>query len=296
MKSFRDEIARHSSQAGAQRAPIMLSAPLLKLLLLATIDCASAAIFPPRSAGLLRLRGGDDDDDDVIMQRLRSQGNVGPLSHEEIVEKLNKVPTFCIMQADGSVISLPDPDAEGEECCTWFIDAEEAKYTLKRVKAANPDLEGLRLQGHGLGDFLTVANGWPIKTDAPLPTTEHRLKLQGPKEVKRLIGPQLLSALASAGLQAGIWQLGVFVAEDLAAASPEGAQILLPIFLSPDDVRAAYEQAGLPPKALENIKVMELRQLLQVMAQGTPDAVNPWRAVQMITSAGNVKLAEELTA
>ena len=47
MKSFRDEIARHSSQAGAQRAPIMLSAPLLKLLLLATIDCASAAIFRP---------------------------------------------------------------------------------------------------------------------------------------------------------------------------------------------------------------------------------------------------------
>ena len=147
-----------------------------------------------------------------------------------------------------------------------------------------------------LGDFLTVSNGWPVKTNAPLPVADHRLKLQGPKEVKRLIGPQLISALQSAGLHAGIWQLGVFVAEDLAAASPEGAQILLPIFLNPDDARAAYEQAGLPSKALENIKVMELRQLLQLMAQGTPDAVNPWRAVQMITSTGNAKLAEELSS
>ena len=83
------------------------------------------------------------------MQQLRSQGNVGPLCREEIIEKMNKVPTFCIMQPDGSVISLPDPEAEGEECCTWFIDAEEAQNTLKRVVAANPDLEGLRLEGHG---------------------------------------------------------------------------------------------------------------------------------------------------
>ena len=73
---------------------------------------------------LLRLRGGADIPDGTgTSTGLR-------LSREEITAKLNRVPTFCIMQGDGSVISLPDPaGAEGDECCTWFLDAAEAQST-----------------------------------------------------------------------------------------------------------------------------------------------------------------------
>ena len=74
----------------------------------------------------LRLRGGDAD-----ALGLKTKANLGKMSREEIIEKLNAVPTFCIMAQDGSVVSLPDPDgAEGEECCTW-VDAGEARAVCK---------------------------------------------------------------------------------------------------------------------------------------------------------------------
>ena len=107
---------------------------------------------------VLNLRGGAED------AAPPAAPSVAPtaLTPEEITEKLNRVPTFCIMQGDGSVISLPDPaGAEGDECCTWFTDAAEAQYTFKRVCAANPELvdEGLRLQTHGLGDVFAMCGG-----------------------------------------------------------------------------------------------------------------------------------------
>jgi len=69
---------------------------------------------------------------------------------------------------------------------------------------------------------------------------------------------------------------------------------LLPIFLNPNDVRAAYDSVGLPAEALSRVKVLELRQLLDMMSQETPDAVNPWRAVRFVASAAATKLAQEL--
>ena len=244
-----------------------------------------------------RLRGGDAGDDELL-HKIKQLGGVGPLSRAEIVNKLNAVPTFCIMQEDGSVISLPDQDgAPGDECCTWFLDAGEAEETLKKVVAANPDLSDLRLVSHGLGDFIMMSSdGWPRQSDSPpsVDPAAPRLKLQGLREVQAALGEQLVTALKSENLSAGAWQAAVFIAEELMQASAEGAQILLPVFLSPHDVQAAYERAGIPAKALEGVKVLELRMLLKHMAEGTPDAVNPWRATQFIASPASLKLAHDV--
>ena len=260
------------------------------LFAFAAIDAVNAASLSHR---MLRLRGGEED---LVEQQLKRQGNVGPLCRDEIVEKLNAVPTFCIMQEDGSVISLPDPEGEeGDECCTWFVDAAEAKSTLRKVVAANPDLSGLKLVSHGLGDFVTMANGWPRKADSPAESGDGpRLKLKPSRDVTSMIGEQLVSALKGAGLDPGLWQLAVFLAEELAQATPEGEQTMLPIFLHPNDVRQAYDKVGIPPEALNRVKVLELRQLLKMMSEETPDAVNPWRAVRFLTSPAAIQLAQEL--
>ena len=97
------------------------------------------------------------------------------------------------MQADGSVISLPDRDGkEGDECCSWFMDAAEARLTLKRVVASNPDLAGLKLQTFGLGDFLVLADGWPRKGAPPSAPDAAVLKLQ-----ERMASPVNCSADSS---------------------------------------------------------------------------------------------------
>ena len=141
-----------------------------------------------------------------------------------------------------------------------------------------------------------MAAAWPRKADAAAaPTDGPLLKLQGLAELKKMIGGQLVQALDAQRLDKGAWQLAVFVAEELAQVSADGgAQVSLPVFLSPHDVRAAYDRYGVPPAALEKVKVMELRQLLAMMLEGTPDAVNPWRAVAFIASPDASKLAQEL--
>ena len=150
---------------------------------------------------LLRLRGGADIPDGT------STGTSLRLSREEITAKLNRVPTFCIMQGDGSVISLPDPaGSEGDECCTWFTDAAEAQYTFKRVCAANPELvdEGLRLQTHGLGQAFEMCGGWPSEEGEA--TTEMTLRIKGPSALLKPVESQLVDALRQQGLDPGSWR------------------------------------------------------------------------------------------
>jgi len=270
---------------------------IIALLAICFASAAASSLSRPLSARLLKLRGGEDDD--PILGRLKKQGNIGPLSREEIAEKLNTIPLFCIMQPDGSVISLPDPAGnKGDECCTFFSDAAEASSTLKKVIAANPGLSGLKLACHGLGDYIKMSDSWPRKAaDASVATVgAPRLKLQGPREVTTAVGPQMVDALKVQGLDPGTWQLAVFIAEELSQSTPEGEQILLPIFLNPNDVRAAFDKLGVPAKALEGVKVMELRMLLQSMSEPTPDAVNPWRAVRFIASPDAVALAQDIEA
>ena len=150
---------------------------------------------------LLRLRGGADIPDGT------GTGTGLRLSREEITAKLNRVPTFCIMQGDGSVISLPDPaGSEGDECCTWFTDAAEAQYTFKRVCAANPELvdEGLRLQTHGLGQAFAMCGGWPREEGEA--TTEVTLRIKGPSALLKPVESQLVDALRQQGLDPGSWR------------------------------------------------------------------------------------------
>ena len=150
---------------------------------------------------LLRLRGGADTPDGT------GTGTGLRLSREEITAKLNQVPTFCIMQGDGSVISLPDPaGSEGDECCTWFTDAAEAQYTFKRVCAANPELvdEGLRLHTHGLGDALAMCGGWPREKGEA--AAELALRIKGPSALLKPIEPQLVDALRQQGIDPGSWR------------------------------------------------------------------------------------------
>jgi hypothetical protein len=249
---------------------------------------------------LLRLRGGADIPDGT------GTGTGLRLSREEITAKLNRVPTFCIMQGDGSVISLPDPaGSEGDECCTWFTDAAEAQYTFKRVCAANPELvdEGLRLQTHGLGQAFAMCGGWPREEGEA--TTEVTLRIKGPSALLKPVESQLVDALRQQGLDPGSWRLPVFIGEELAQATPtsatmtggpaEAAMTRLPIFFNPYQLREAYERANVPKHAYaKGPSVMDIRALAAHMAEEPVEFPNPWRAVEFICPQEAAELAREI--
>lgn len=231
------------------------------------------------------------------MSKLASKS--GRLSRDEIIAKLNRVPSFCIMH-EGRVLSLPDRDGkEGEECCTWFMDAAEAQRTFKMVVAANKDIEEgqLSLVTHGLGDVLTMLNSLP--GDAPSDDAyAGSLKLQGNSDILRQCEPLLIEALKKQGLDPGCWRLPVFLATELAQTGDDGAQLLLPVFMNPHDVKEQYEKVGLPniQEALASLNVMDVRQLLSHMAAEPVDAINPWRAVEFFAQSDALELGAKLSA
>lgn len=80
------------------------------------------------------------------------------LSREEIVRKLNSVPTFCLANADKSIVGIENP--KGGEMCCWFVDAAEARAWLELATKENPDVRGLHLGVTPLGIAFSFAAGW----------------------------------------------------------------------------------------------------------------------------------------
>ena len=85
------------------------------------------------------------------------------LTQEQIIYKLNTVPTFCILNGQKNIVGLQDPsDPTGKlETCCWFADAAEAKATLAAAKAASPDVASqLHLGVTPLGVAFDACSGW----------------------------------------------------------------------------------------------------------------------------------------
>mmetsp|Transcript_80613 Transcript_80613/g.146997 ORF Transcript_80613/g.146997 Transcript_80613/m.146997 type:complete len:334 (+) Transcript_80613:72-1073(+) len=234
---------------------------------------------------VLRVRGGAQNDDPVEAA-LNAKTQTGKMSRDEILQKLNRVPVFCIAQGNGSVLEVG-------ECCTWYLDAGEAQVAFTSALAANP-LSGLHLQVHELGKVFTECNGWPRKEVSEDPG-HGILKLQAPKALLQHCDAQLAESLRKQGLDPGSWRVPVFIGEALAQAGPNGEQLALPIFFSPQDLQQAYMMAKVPQSEMERgMSVMDIRQILARMEEEPVDFPNPWRAVQFVTTPSAIKLATDL--
>ena len=157
--------------------------------------CACLAMLPPacalsrgiKGSALWRLRGGDAIDDG-------GADGGGRLSHEDIEAKLNRVPTFCLVNADDQFVRMPGKDSIEE--VIFFIDAAEAIEALELNRAGNPEAE-LRLATLPLGAAFTACGGWP---DEP-PRGAHYV-LRGARAAVTAKGDEARAQLKAMGLNA----------------------------------------------------------------------------------------------
>ncbi|KAL3929166.1 MAG: hypothetical protein SGPRY_002076, partial [Prymnesium sp.] len=173
----------------------------------------------------LRLRGGQTSSD-------APAGNA--LTRDQITEKLNAVPVFCIVNENGGLVGTRDK--EGKEAICWFTDAAESKALLAVMREHNPGLP-LRLGVYGLGTVFRLCKGWPDEEGPAMQneSTERftgELRLQGNMPLCKETNPRLKEMLAETGIDAGTWQLPIFICEQLQSAS------VLPVFLTPSDLSA----------------------------------------------------------
>jgi hypothetical protein len=229
---------------------------------------------PPATS---RLRGGADAPSGAA------------LSRESIMEKLNVVPTFCILDSSGNMVPMEDGD--GSSACCFYTDAAEVHEALEDTRAAHPEA-ALHLGVVPLGTAFSLCAGWApgAESDSSAPPVESRflgtLKIQGTRALVEGMSPQLLSQQRAHGLEqadAAAWALPVFCCDEL--QSPQ----IMPMFFSQPELADTWLQTGRSAESLpQSVAVLDLRVLV---AQMQTDAFR-WSLVQFIVGDAALALAQ----
>ncbi|KAL1525129.1 hypothetical protein AB1Y20_020001 [Prymnesium parvum] len=220
------------------------------------------------------LRIKEQQPPEVPSSENKAQG--AALSREEIVRKLNAVPTFCLANADKSIVGIENP--KGGEMCCWFLDPAEARAWLATAIKENPDVRGLHLGVTPLGIAYSFAVEW-----APVQFIGE-LRLQGNQAIVEQMAPKLCEQIRAQGMDPGPWQLPVFLCDEL--QSPD----LLPVFFSRATLVEAWVESGRSKETVPaNLSVIDLRVLV---AQMQTDAFS-WRTLTFVGSADSVALVHE---
>lgn len=283
----------------------------MRFLLAVIISAAAASTLHAPPASLLRLRGGLDaldedeidteesDDSDTQTGASGSKLPIPPskaLTKMEIMEKLNAIPVFCILNKENGVVGMRAVDDDAPSCC-WFTDPLEARALLEATQKSNPEA-GLHMGCHGLGAVFTRCGGWPageepegykMPEESPQSADGEKvlLKLKGQHGLYKEVQPRLVELLKGSGMDPGCWQLPVFFCDELQSRS------IVPVFLSPQDLAATWVKAGRTEESIpENLTLMDIRMLV---AQMQTDS-SPWSLIQFVGSMESVKLAQEVQA
>jgi len=210
-----------------------------------------------RHERVLRLRGGQEGGGDS--QKVLAQ----------CIERLNQFPTFCVVNADGNVVGVPN-DAGGYDV-TWYVELEQAKEMLELMIASSEDgaASSLELGCTPLGNAYLICAG----------LTEHKSEDGGPqyniKGTRAVLEGQetgtgdpvsiLRSQLKQRGLEdesSARWMLPIFMHDDFQTDS------MMPIFFSPSELTRGWIASGRPvDEAPEQPLMMDIRMLMLAMQQ-----------------------------
>lgn len=201
----------------------------------------------------------------------------------EIVQKLNAVPCFCMLNSESDLVTLKDPtDATGKkELCVWFSCPNEAKTTLETCKVANPDCDGLHLGVTPLGIAYAFACGWA------------ECHFYGEKQVRGSTEvfagaqdpiPLLRDQAVAQGLEPQSWHVPVFTCDEL--SSPGRT----PIFMSRKALAESWVVSGRKLAELPaNIAVLDLGVVVHQMQTD----VFAWSTIQFVCERKAVQLVNE---
>lgn len=262
----------------------------LIVMLLLTLGAAHASLLAPPRTRALRIRGGADDEG--------ASEDSNTLTEDQVMEKLNAIPTFVVMSGQDESGFAALTTKEGTHAICFFTEPEEAKAILNMTQSVDPNTP-LRLATIGLGNALKLCNGLPGSTDSEGPSAafaefDGDLKLQNFHGVSEKAAPQLKSMLETAGIEAGAWTFPVFMCEELSSKD------VLPIFLNPREIHtmcmAAFERQGITDKEPPTkFAMVDIRMLVNDMQTKRGEGI-PWSKVVFIGPEGAADFANELRA
>jgi hypothetical protein len=201
------------------------------------------------------------------------------LAPDEVIAKLNRIPAFCLGDADGDVLVKESPDG-GEHIVVWHTDPGFARKEL--AEAHTNGAATARLQCSPLGMIAAVAAGWADN---------------GSQACKCVIASNQI-ALATVAKATGQdlaeltrqWKVPIFFSTQV--LRKDG----LPIFLNPMHLKHAHEQvqkqATASGKELAELQ-MQVGDLLELMQQMVSSDEHDWKTFVFVGDSSALELAVE---
>ena len=194
---------------------------------------------------------------DVEVARQDQQARA--LSKQEIVERLDELPAFTIVDANKQFVALSMKDASGnvteEYVSMIWTEPSEAKAALAQAVAVRPDAQ-LALGTIPLGKAYALCEGWAEAE------TVTRFRLQAHAKASEELRPVLTRQLEQQGLPTQ-HVFPVFMCEQLTTDA------CMPVFLSRAEMVSTWERvmqrAGLERKPPETLTTIDLKILVARM-------------------------------
>ena len=207
------------------------------------------------------------------------------LSRAQILAKLDGVPAFCVVDAQGEMVR-PRDEAGEAGAAAFYIEPDDAKTaldTLRRDPLASGGAEGLRLSVTPLGAAFEACGGWAgggaeaaAKGGAAAPI------LQGSRSVVEATAPKLREQVQGQGLEVGAWQVPIFCCGEMQTSTST------PFFFTHADLVEFWVAAGGKREEVpQQVALMDLRVLV---AQMQTDAF-PWSTAKLLCSRQAAELA-----
>jgi len=215
------------------------------------------------------------------------------LSREQIVEKLNEIPSFAIMHetADGTKKFLPmmfreSAEATSVESCAFFSDPYEAKHAMQQASGLHAELK-LVLGVMPLGKAYALTQEWAEAQAPPRGKGKKVLfTLRGAPSATRETRDILKVQLQKAGLSTEQC-FPVFLCEELQSDA------VLPVFFTREGVHSTWKLLGKDGPPPDKITVTDLRILVGEMQKGFKETGCNWSIVRFLGSENGYNGAKE---
>ena len=152
------------------------------------------------------------------------------LEPQEVVEKLNRIPAFCVIDGKGAPMAQVDESVGEESFVLWHTDADLARKALEDATVENPSLKSMPL-----GLVVAVFAGW---ADMGIP---HEVRISATGAALEVFEKVKPGALQEVRDQGG-WSLPLFYDRRLLRPDEQGKPCLA-LFLNPEHTDRAWGEA-----------------------------------------------------
>jgi len=199
------------------------------------------------------------------------------LTPQQVVEKLNDIPTFAVMHETPKgrkFVPLhfkEDAEDKGLSSCAFFAEPYEAKHALLQAKKQHPDMN-LAIGVMPLGKAYALAVGWAEAGSQKVPFT-----LRAEPKMAKQLRPLLKQQLEVAKLPTH-WHFPVFMCEEIQSAT------VLPVFLTREGLASTWKALGKEGPPPTQVTVTDLRIVVEEMQKGFKETGCDWSIVRFLGS------------